>query len=297
MTCVHEQGFSFLFLSQPKQVYFFVFSKLPRQTRWPDQQKWTERDAEELADKIKDHPVSDSLLFGTIWRSRIRGQLVSVEEGIFKQWHFGRMVLVGDSAHKVCHRLYHSPHFIRLSELDTNNTATQVTPNFALGGNTGMESVAVLTNELHRLLEETPQGRPTKHAITVTFQRYHSQRLSRVRKIGFLSGFITRLQAFDGTFMRCMAQWIVPFLIGYERIADQLGYLIRQSPKLDFIQFEPRKGTMAWSDENFRPSQSRHIWRALVLAGGFGLISTCIMWRSLVGCIGYFHRVDLILGR
>ena len=72
-----------------------------------------------------------------------------------------------------------------------------------------MESVAVLTNELYRLLEATPQGRPTKHAITTAFEKYQIQRVSRVQKIRFLSGFVRRLQASDGIVMRCMAQWIV----------------------------------------------------------------------------------------
>ena len=95
-----------LFLSQLGQIYFFVFFKQPKYIRWSDQQDWTDRDAEESAGKIKDLPVSDSLLFGKIWNSRTDERLVSVEEGIFKQWHFGRMVLVGDSARKVFHRLY-----------------------------------------------------------------------------------------------------------------------------------------------------------------------------------------------
>lgn len=58
-------------------------------------------DAEEVADKVKNHPVSDSLLFGELWRTRIRGQLVSTEEGVFKHWYSGRMVLAGDAVHKV----------------------------------------------------------------------------------------------------------------------------------------------------------------------------------------------------
>ena len=65
MTCVHEHGF-FLFLSRIHQIDFFAFSRLPKQIRWPDQRKWTDKDAEEFADKIEDHPVSDSLLFGRI---------------------------------------------------------------------------------------------------------------------------------------------------------------------------------------------------------------------------------------
>ncbi|KAL8932366.1 MAG: hypothetical protein Q9216_006868, partial [Gyalolechia sp. 2 TL-2023] len=224
MTCVHEHGYSFLFLSQPDQIYFFVFSKLPKPIRWPDNRRWTEEDAEKVANGVKDHPVADSLLFGELWRTRIRGQLVSVEEGIFEHWHFGRMVLAGDAAHKV-------------------------TPNFALGGNTGIESVTVLTNELHRLIQMTPNGRPNKQAITATFQRYQTQRLPRVRMAHFASWFITRLQAFDGIIMRCMAQWIVPLFVGDKMIAHALGYLVKDAPKLDFIPLESRKGTMGWNDE------------------------------------------------
>ncbi|KAI4115029.1 MAG: hypothetical protein LQ345_004294 [Seirophora villosa] len=224
MTCVHEHGFSFLFLTQPNHVYFFVFSKLAKQLQWPENRRWTDKDAEGVAEKVRHHPISDGLLFGELWRTRIRSQLVSVEEGIFDHWHFGRSVLVGDAAHKM-------------------------TPNFALGGNSGMESVAVLTNELHRLARTTPNGRPTQPAITATFQRYQQLRSARVRKIHFVSGFITRLQAFDGVLMRFTARYVVPLLIGDRRIADQLGYLVRDSPKLDFIPLDSRKGTMAWNDE------------------------------------------------
>ena len=101
MTCVHDHGFSFLFLSQPEQINFFVFSKLAEPFRWPNQRRWTDEDAEEVAAKVADHPVSESLLFGQLWRKRIRGQLVSLEEGTFEHWYFGRMALAGDSAHKV----------------------------------------------------------------------------------------------------------------------------------------------------------------------------------------------------
>ena len=148
-----------------------------------------------------------------------------------------------------------------------------------------MESVAVLTNELYCLLETTSQGRPTEHAITSAFQRYQIQRVPRVRKIHFLSGLITRLQAWDGILMRCMARWIVPLLIGDERIADQLSYLIKDSPKLDFVESMSRKGTIAWSDEKlrsdpeYRGSEAFDIRRLLALAAASALIMTCIYWR------------------
>jgi hypothetical protein len=44
-----------------------------------------------------------AIVFGEVWRNRIRGQLVSMEEGIYDHWYIGRTPLVGDSAHKVYH--------------------------------------------------------------------------------------------------------------------------------------------------------------------------------------------------
>lgn len=163
-----------------------------------------------------------------------------------------------------------------------------MTPNFALGGNTGMESVAVLTNELHRLARTRPSGRPTQQAITAAFQRYQRLRSARVRKIHFVSGFITRLQAFDGVLMRFTARYVVPLLIGDRRIADQLGYLVRDSPKLDFIPLVSRKGTMAWNDERRDllseddPRQKKKVilQQSLVVTAACMLILTCMWWWS-----------------
>ena len=256
MTCVHEHKYSFLFLTQPHQTYFFVFSKLLHPITQPEQAHWTPQDAEKIAEEVKIHPIGDeSLLFGELWKTRVRGQLVSIEEGILPHWHFGRIILAGDAAHKV-------------------------TPNFALGGNAGIESVTVLTNCLHKMLllhspPHSTQKRPSKAAITAAFQQYQDQRMPRVRKVYLISWFITRLQAFDGVFMRCVAQWLVPNVIGDARIADQLGYLVRNAPKLNFIPIESRRGTMGWKDDEMllkggrysRPRAIRAVAAVLILVG------------------------------
>lgn len=74
-------------------------------------------------------------------------------------------------------------------------------------------------------------------------------------------------------------------------IRDDLGHPIRQWSKLDFIQYKPRKGIIARSDDELGPSQSHETLRASVHAAVLGQILTCILWRSLVGSIGCFHIV------
>ena len=103
MTCVHNQGYSFLILTQPDKVFFFVFFRLKSPFTWPKRERFTNEDAENAAAKVADHPISDTTVFGELWKNRVRGSLISLEEGILEHWHFGRIVLAGDSAHKVSH--------------------------------------------------------------------------------------------------------------------------------------------------------------------------------------------------
>lgn len=101
MTVVHNTRYSFLILSQPDRVFFFVFVRLDNPFTWPKRDRYTDEDAEKLAASVADHPVSPSLVFGEIWKNRIRGTLISVEEGVLDHWHHGRIALAGDSMHKV----------------------------------------------------------------------------------------------------------------------------------------------------------------------------------------------------
>ena len=91
-------------VAQPHQTMFFVCVKEQRLSHWPKRTQFTEQDAEDEATRIADMPVTEHLLFGEIWTQRTRGYLCSLEEGIFEHWSFGRIVLVGDSAHKVRRR-------------------------------------------------------------------------------------------------------------------------------------------------------------------------------------------------
>jgi hypothetical protein len=101
MTETHNTHFNFHTLTQPDRIFWFLYVKLDRPTYWPHRTKYTESDAEDLANEFADHPVSKNLLFGELWKKRIRATLASLEEGVFEHWHSGRIVLVGDAAHKV----------------------------------------------------------------------------------------------------------------------------------------------------------------------------------------------------
>ena len=96
-------------MTQPTKTFFFIFIRLDKTYHWPAFPKYAPEDVETEAAKLADLPINDQLLFGELWAKRYRGEMVNLEEGIFKHWHSGRVVLAGDAAHKVRSSPTYSP--------------------------------------------------------------------------------------------------------------------------------------------------------------------------------------------
>ncbi|KAK4240606.1 hypothetical protein C8A03DRAFT_13092 [Achaetomium macrosporum] len=230
LTVVYNKGHSVLALSQPDRVYFFFIFRVDDPFAWPKRARYTDQDAEDLAQRFADHPVSNSMVFGELWKRRIRGSLVPLEEGVLDHWHHGRIVLAGDAAHKV-------------------------TPNIALGGNTGIESVAVLCNHLQRMLQRSGDAKPTDADLHAVFAAYQSERHERVKQIMQLSSLITSVQAWETPWHRFLATWVLP-LQPDRASADQIGEIIRTAPKLDYVDAKGfPSGRMPWKYDGERETE------------------------------------------
>ncbi|OJD31006.1 fad binding domain-containing protein [Diplodia corticola] len=244
MTVVHGDRHSLLVLGQPKKLFFFVFFKLERAFHWPNWPRWSEADAAAAAAKVAEVPISESVLFGEVWKKRLRGQLVSIEEGVLQHWHWGRTVLAGDAVHKV-------------------------TPNIALGGNLAMESVAVLANLVVQAVRTAPGGKPGMAEIEALFGEYQRARVARAQGVCDVSRLVTRLQAWDGWMLRAMACYLGP-LQREQALAEQLAPVIRAGPRLDFVPWTGRTShAVAWADERAdesEPAASQWGTRARMLA-------------------------------
>jgi 2-polyprenyl-6-methoxyphenol hydroxylase-like FAD-dependent oxidoreductase len=67
----------------------------------PNGRRYTTQDEEKVVQKYKADKICDGVSFGDLYKHKIRSRLISLEEGVFNQWSFGRIVLIGDAAHKV----------------------------------------------------------------------------------------------------------------------------------------------------------------------------------------------------
>ena len=66
MTVVHNKGYSFLALTQPDRVFWFVFFRLDKPFTQPIRRRYIDEDAENLARSVADHPVSPTIVFGEL---------------------------------------------------------------------------------------------------------------------------------------------------------------------------------------------------------------------------------------
>ncbi|KAJ5918466.1 FAD-dependent monooxygenase [Penicillium verhagenii] len=233
MTCTHYPGRSFLVIGQKTYTFWFVFFKNPQRLHWPSRPRWSDADAAERARECADCPISSTQVFGELWKTRIRGELVNVEEGLFDHAYFGRVVLAGDAVHKM-------------------------TPNVGLGGNSAMESIVLLSNLLNRAIQVHPGGRPDAKLVEQVLSEYQSLTKERMRKIIDFSNLATRIQAWDTPFHKLLSR-VVPFLPD-TTFAKQAAQLIKASRKLEYVQLPKRDvtGTMPWDDElQLAPNDSK----------------------------------------
>jgi len=226
MDVVHNSGFSFLTLAHSDFIIWFIFEKLERPLRYPHDTRFTTEDTEAFAAKYTKHPLGHKMTFQDLWDSRTRATLSPIEEGVFAHWHSGRIVLVGDSVHKM-------------------------TPNLALGANTAIESAAALGNALNTALKDaqgTSNGHLDQAAVAAAFKQYQQNRLARATECKDKTGMNTRIHAWDGWFWKFFVKKVM-ILFGEKFVLKDTANLILGGVKLDYVPLKnPHSGTIPWLD-------------------------------------------------
>ena len=109
--------------------------------------------------------------------------------------------------------------------------------------------MAALTNLLNREVKSHPEGKPSKETLDAIFQEYQERQIPRTQKIKKSANLITRVQAWDGFWMKFMALWVVPFQSD-KRLGRDLGDIIKGGVQLDFVPIqESKEKNVLWDDE------------------------------------------------
>lgn len=95
----HHDGWSFQTFTDRDRTYYFIYEKLKEPTK--ERRRFTNAEAQEFAERYRHEKVLGDATFGELWDNRDVGNLRHLEQGVSRTWSQGRVVLVGDSAHKV----------------------------------------------------------------------------------------------------------------------------------------------------------------------------------------------------
>ena len=107
-----------------------------------------------------------------------------------------------------------------------------------------MESMAALTNLPNREVKSHPDGKPSKETFDVIFQEYQERQIPRTQKVTEFANLITRVQAWDGLWMKLMALWVVPVQSG-KKLGQDPGDIINGGIGWISCQFESIKRRMS----------------------------------------------------
>ncbi|ORY56593.1 uncharacterized protein BCR38DRAFT_490485 [Pseudomassariella vexata] len=211
----------------PGQLFWFFYLKSADITNTPFIPKYREEDAEEAMRVYGGAHVGPECTFKDLWDARVSSNMKALEEGVMKtKWSRGRVVLMGDSVHKV-----NTPP-ISPDELQRTETA-KCTINTGLGGQLALEGICNLTNGLVELLKTSPS--PSSGEITQVFTNYETKQRPRAEWAMSISGHQTRMESQANWIYWAFGRLILPRLPDWLMAVGTIKSIYVGSPCMEFL--------------------------------------------------------------
>ena len=203
-TETHGSGIATQLFTGEETATVGVYRRLPKPTCKP--LRYDEKDQAALVEEWGHLPLlkDGSFRLRDAFEARSGSGLVSLEEGVLPQWSWnGRVVLVGDAAHKF-------------------------TPSTGSGLNYGIIDVVLLMNRLHDLTkrhDDDPQPWWHRSSLSEAFETYQQKRLTDVTAGCQQASGATAVATWTNMGLRLLDQYLLPnsmvqWLIG-SRIASK----------------------------------------------------------------------------
>ncbi|RAL16346.1 FAD-dependent oxidoreductase [Aspergillus homomorphus CBS 101889] len=226
------------------RVFWFIVTKLDKKYTYPDVPRFSDKDAAKLIEKLKNVRFYKDVCVGDLWENREVFSMTALEEGLFETWFLDRMVLMGDSAHKM-------------------------TPNFGQGANCAIEDAATFSSLLHDLINVRGVYNPSNAEIHDLLQRYKETRYGRMKLMCETSAGVCRTQARDGLWRTFTGRYIVPY--SRDLPADLASNVMADAETIAFLSCPDRPGLgwHAWGKKARRAARIRRmIWLLALLSLG-----------------------------
>ncbi|OHF03728.1 FAD binding domain-containing protein [Colletotrichum orchidophilum] len=218
-----NKHFSYLVISGPSnRVYWFLFVNMGYTHYGPELPKYTKEDEAKLVKEHQDDNIIENFTFKDLYAARISSVLTPLPEYVFKKWHFNRIMTIGDAAHKL-------------------------EPIAGQGGNSAIETAAVLVNNLTEALKQNPSGITTEQIHNV-FLATQKKREPRVWPLVHASHKEQRFAAMENPLLEFASRYVVPSLSIDEK-QGPWSTNVEGGHKLDFLDVPKRPRALPFLDE------------------------------------------------
>jgi hypothetical protein len=269
---VYGKDYSFLvFCGKNGRNFWFYFSKMDKTYRVPNIPRFTRKDAEDQMSRQAHLPVTKTVTFGDITKTRVTYTLVPLEEAFYKTWTWGRFVTLGDSTHKV--RGKNHPQYYSLL------IWFQMTPNLGQGGNAAIESCAALSNSLKRLMSNASFAKPSFEEVKHALRNFQQTREVRAKAVFETSNMVTRVEALKGLPERMVAFYVSPYTGDW--VANLAAHSSVGAEKLEYLPDTKRlfMATMPFNRNYGVGREESRLYR--------GLVALPILITGYLSCYGH----------
>ncbi|KAM0187494.1 hypothetical protein ACHAPI_011129 [Fusarium lateritium] len=255
MNSVFRDKTSYLIIGGAKgRTYWFRFQKLPSRVYGSQTPRLSQQETDRALEDAKDEDILPGVKLSKLIDNKVSIASTALTEHVYKRWHFGRIMTVGDSSHK-----FH--------------------PIGGHGGNAAIETATTLTNLLVKKLKASSTGHLTDDEVDELFHSTQSKRYQRTLDIMKYSHEQQRKESNDSPFLKFAASHLLP-LVDQENVTFNFSCQIPACEKLDMLPVQRAERLIPFADELLSAPQTRGAYQWLLIAVYVGLATAVYygMW-------------------
>ncbi|TGJ84561.1 hypothetical protein E0Z10_g4202 [Xylaria hypoxylon] len=211
-------------------MYFTILKRLDKPTS--EKRKFTEGDVNKFVHEMSDMAIFPGVKLKEIWplREQANAVLLHQEEGLADKWYHGRVVIVGDAAHKMT---------------STNGQ----------GALSAVLSATTLVNNLRATLRKN--SRPSTEDLEAAFAKYQASRIDVARDVLGFGLMLTRFMTWTDEGNEALDRKLSRTVDMTQESLSRLLPLFSQSPILDFIPYKSKQGNTPWAVDGIPPIRAK----------------------------------------
>ncbi|KAI1082129.1 FAD dependent monooxygenase [Whalleya microplaca] len=227
-----------LFPGKQSKAFWFIIVKT-MQSQCVEKQWHTSYTARRICEGLQSKKLDKNLFFEDVWSKCKIFKMTPLEEGIFKRWHCGRLVCIGDAIRKMA-------------------------PNIGQGANMAIEDAARLASLLSQRLSA---GKLSFLGIDMLLQEFTAVQQARTKSVCAQSEFLVRMQANQGIGRKFLGRYIIPFLS--DAPAGFSGFSMNGAARIEYLGLPARSLVGSWNGSWRCVFQSLSCFRPRACKGHF----------------------------